>query len=207
MTRRGIAQAKQIIVKKATIEPDLFIEPTTYKVSSKVKQYSMESLIIGPEGNLVSEITSAYMYDRGHYITISNEENLDYDEIVRELSVRAYKVFKYIKKTLMYGSNYIILDTNTVLNIINDKYPSNASSVLRELIKADIIRKCKDSEQRRTYVINHHLFFKGSFNRFVHKYLKVYGEVEDDRRKKKENNNELMDDIDICEGCENMNND
>lgn len=174
MPRRGIKDSKVTLLKKELIDKDVFIEETPFAVPAKLITVSAMRLMIDDYENLISEISEVKVYDRNKYVTISDSNNLDYDEIIRSLSLRAYKVFKYIKQHLKFNSNYIILSTDDILNIINDKYKSNAYAVIKELIDKKIIARNKTAINKNTIVINHNLMFRGSYNRFVHKYNKIY---------------------------------
>ena len=52
---------------------------------------------------------------------------------------------------------------------------------IKELINNNIIAKSPNAENKFTYTINHNLFFKGSYSRFINKYISVYGDKCDNR--------------------------
>lgn len=100
-------------------------------------------------------------------------------DILKGLSKKAYIFFKHIVDNIPINNNYIILTTENIKNIINEKYDCNIYTILHELINKNIIAKSDDFDNKNKYVICHNLFFKGNYNQFIYKYNKIYGEFND----------------------------
>lgn len=114
-------------------------------------------------------------FSRDPYLTSANE----LFDVVRKLSKRAYSIFKYIIDNIDFNHNYIVLTTKDIGEIINSTNKCTISNYLNELIKANLIAKANSCLVNDAYTINHNLFFKGSYNNFIYKYNKIYGECDD----------------------------
>ncbi len=174
MARRTI-ENYNIAVKKNTIDNDILIESTVFKINRTMTNVEMQYIDAADEA---VKYIPAKVYDRHSYFTASD----DYDEIIHGLSKKAFMLFRYIKQNIIINSNYIILTHDLVGEIINEPHKSNIYKYIKELIDKKIIAKSPNAVNQFTYTINHNLFFKGSYSRFINKYINVYGEQCSDRK-------------------------
>lgn len=121
------------------------------------------------------KIIEVSSYNWPNYISLS----IGMLDILKGLSKKAYIFFKHIVDNIPINNNYIILTTENIKNIINEKYDCNVYTILHELINKNIIAKSDDFDNKNKYVICHNLFFKGNYNQFIYKYNKIYGEFND----------------------------
>lgn len=165
---RRIIENKNIAIRKNKIDEDILIESTIFSINNNLENVEMQYIDAADES---IKYVPAKIYNRGKYFTASN----DYDEIIHNLSKKAFILFKYIKNNILFNSNYIVLTSDKVGQIIDEKYKTNIYKYIKELIDANIIAKSPNAENKFTYTINHNLFFMGSYSRFINKYISVYG--------------------------------
>lgn len=172
------------------------IKPTTFNTANDEMEYETSKFVrdITEEGHPVykKQVITSVGFRRKNYLMSSN----DLFDTVRKLPNQAYILFRYIIDNIDYDNNYIILSTQDIKNILNTKYQSVASKAINDLIYEDIIRKCKDTNEKNCYVINHQNFFKGNFTNFIISHNKIYGVIskEEEEKNAKRNNRKDADD-------------
>lgn len=167
---RKVKTDNTIRINTAKYDKWLLIEHTDFEINNKFKKAIMFTIADAADDEV--EYIERDIYSRSNYFTATD----DYDDIIHNLSKKGYILFKHIKSILRPNSNYVVLNTEDVKSVINDKYNQNASKYIQELINANLIAKCKNARQKNTYTINHNLFFKGSYNKFIHTYNKIYND-------------------------------
>lgn len=178
MPRRSIKNARGALKARIAYDKDCLIRATTFPINNKIVQVDSDILDYDPtDGAEEVKISSSRFitYDKKRFATI----DVDIFEKIHDLSPKAFKLFKYIISNIPRNSNNIVLNTNIILLAIGAKYQSEASNALTELIKSKIVAKSTDVECKQTYTINHNLYFRGNYNRFIFNYNKIYGESDD----------------------------
>lgn len=178
MGKRKIAiNDLQIRINKRIYDKNNLIEPTPFSVKGNLTHVNMFRIVDAIEDTV--EYLDEYSYNRDKYFIAS----MDYDYAIRNLSKKAFILFEYIKNNIAYGSNYIILDIDTIGEIIDEKHKANIYTRIKELIDNNLIARSRNATNKNTYVINHNLFFIGSYNKFINDYNKVYTKTESIKNK------------------------
>lgn len=186
MIKRGIGTAVGAIKRQLLYDKDMTIakikvtpaNKKAFKTKRSCKR--MSTLVLThdvTEGavEIKPKTIEVLSYDRPAYFSFTNEAL----SIVNTLSRKAFILFQYIINNIPLNHNYIVLSTDEIKNIINEKHNCNAYTILHELLNKNLIAKSDDVDSKNKYVICHNLFFKGNYNQFIYKYNKIYGESDD----------------------------
>ena len=170
--RRIATNDLQVRINKRVYDKNNLIEPTPFNVKDNLTHINMFRIVDASDDAV--EYLDGYSYNRDKYFTAS----MDYDYAIRNLSKKAFILFEYIKNNIDYGSNYIVLNTDTIGEIIDEKHKANIYARIKELIDNNLIARSHSATNKNTYVINHNLFFIGSYNKFVNDYNHIYTKTE-----------------------------
>lgn len=154
-----------------------FIESSDFYFNNEDKLTDMSLKVKNEDsnGNYVRKNFRCKRYVRVPYITLA----IDALPLVNKLSVKAFKLFYYIVNKIIAGTNAIELTKTTVADVIDNNNDQVVSITLGELVKIRFIAKSPLCPNRRVFTINHNLFFKGDYNRFIDKYLILFGDEEE----------------------------
>lgn len=157
-------------------DKDFLIAKTTFKIDYTMSENDI--YVIAKDGvdydSICRKSIPAMNYRRRPFITTGIEL---FDAIIG-LPKKSLILLGYIIKELKNGGNKIILEPKKVSEVIDEKYYTNTNKYINKLVEAKLIDKAPDSLERHLYVINHNTFFKGSFNKFIDSYNRIYGESE-----------------------------
>lgn len=108
-------------------------------------------------------------YKRDPYVQISK----NFTNVLRKLkhSPVGIELLCYIADNVPFNSNkmYISSSLPEIVAIIG--HPKNFSRYIKQFEDLDVIAK---TTKRGIYVINHTIVFRGSYPRFISKYIKIY---------------------------------
>lgn len=171
----GKKDARIVKSRKKIYDKGGIIEETNFNVCDNVKRCVMGRIgTVEDDGlNVVFNLEEGTTYERPMFFTADDEE---YDDIIHGLTNKAFILFKYIKHNVPLEGNCIELRVENVARIVNEKYFQNTYKIIRELIASNLIAKSPTSKNRHIFTINHNLFFRGNYNKFVYNYSKIYGD-------------------------------
>ena len=172
MNRRGVASAKGAIIKERinfkpiNINKSKFIDESKLTKSTSYILQNKSNEINVDEKTIKESTLDTLTYKRNNFIITG----IEFFDIIGDLSPKAFKLLNYIIKNIKLNYNYIDLATDNIKLAINDKYDSNCSKAIKELIDNNIIDRDKQFKYR--YVINQNMFFKGNYNKLIYNYNK-----------------------------------
>lgn len=172
---RGIKDVNLNVTKNVSYKhDDLFIHKTTFHVSRKfdVKE---KCVMCYENDRFLRKALPVAQYPIAPFVTLT----IDAIEKMNKLTPTARIILTHIIKKLNINSNYIILDTDELKNILNTKFDSFISKYKKELVDAGFIDRAP-GEKVGVYVINHNMFFKGARNEFITKYNETFLMEDDD---------------------------
>lgn len=113
-----------------------------------------------------SQHTTKDIYVRNNMATIHCE---NYDDIIRNLKLPAYKLWQVVKKHIKEGNATVKLNITIAKIILNISDASNANKAIKNLVDSKLIIKAKGYKD--LYSINPNLYFRGDYNKLAIDYI------------------------------------
>ena len=113
------------------------------------------------------------------YINFSIEGIKRFAKLSKGAQLLLIEMFETVK-----DSNKFVTNTDKIKEIIHTKRSDEVYKVIKELKDADFLYKGGKENKDTVYVINHNLWFRGNYNKFMNKLLIIYTDVIPDSNKK-----------------------